>query len=100
MYSPSENYVEHKDDQYVDHLHLKKGQIDKIQEALEYSKTHICPNCGYCPCCGRRTPYSQPYYPPYYPYPFYSQPEEDPYRITSTWVSPCSVYHPTTGNIN
>ena len=41
---------------------------------------HVCPACGYCPCCGRRNP--QPFYPwypvypvnpvyPVYPYPTY-----------------------------
>ena len=46
---------------------------------------HVCPACGYCPCCGRGgTPvpyYPSPYVPPYQPtYPWYS-----PYTIT------CSV---------
>ena len=34
------------------------------------AQQHVCPNCGYCPCCGRRNltvdPYV-PYYPPYTP---------------------------------
>jgi hypothetical protein len=36
----------------------------------EPSAQHVCPACGYCPCCGRRSltvdPYV-PYYPPYAP---------------------------------
>jgi len=36
----------------------------------EQSAEHVCPACGYCPCCGRRNltvdPYV-PYYPPYTP---------------------------------
>ena len=29
-------------------------------------KEKVCPNCGYCPACGRRSHY--PNYVPYYPY--------------------------------
>ena len=41
-----------------------------LEEAREKQKydyhQQVCPNCGYCPCCGRRwgQPY-QPYWPPY-----------------------------------
>lgn len=35
-------------------------------------KPHICPNCGACPCCGRRPYGYQP--PPFAPWPGYPQP--------------------------
>lgn len=42
---------------------------------------HVCPACGYCPCCGRRVtwpptyPMTPVYPPPSYPwYPAYSNP--------------------------
>ena len=34
------------------------------------NQSHCCPNCGYCPCCGR--PYYNQWYP-YQPYPWYWQ---------------------------
>ena len=43
---------------------------DYAQYQATQSAQHVCPNCGYCPCCGRRNltvdPYV-PYYPPYTP---------------------------------
>lgn len=30
---------------------------------------HVCPNCGYCPCCGRINNPVVPYYPPWPEYP-------------------------------
>ena len=32
--------------------------------------THICPNCGYCPCCGRPRGYGYTSYPIYYNGPY------------------------------
>lgn len=34
----------------------------------------VCPNCGYCPCCGRPhyQPSYQPYYTPYWGIPSYT----------------------------
>jgi hypothetical protein len=39
---------------------------------------HVCPNCGFCPCCGRRKYEVAPYPYPYAPY----QPWPSP-----TWIS-------------
>lgn len=38
------------------------------QQNLAQNTQHMCPNCGYCPCCGRANarPYFAPY--PYWPY--------------------------------
>jgi hypothetical protein len=51
--------------------------------AKQYSQGHghinpqVCPQCGYCPCCGRpRGNFNYPQYPTYpylNPYPYYYQ---------------------------
>lgn len=44
--------------------------INKSQETNQ----HPCPNCGYCPACGRGynfTPYPNQWPYPYYPYPYW-----------------------------
>lgn len=43
-----------------------------------------CPNCGYCPHCGRGGAHPAPYYPaPYYPGPYTAPyPWPQPYTIT------------------
>lgn len=49
---------------------LQKEYADKTQQAKQYSSAP-CPNCGFCPCCGRPVnPWSANpwYWPHYYPY--------------------------------
>ena len=42
----------------------------KIAEENKKLQNHICPNCGYCPCCGR--PYGNWNFPHYPTYPYWA----------------------------
>lgn len=46
---------------------FKKLQEDlKKANQLGQQTSNNCPNCGYCPTCGRRNYYNNPpFYPPY-----------------------------------
>jgi len=44
------------------------GQNGQNYAGSPQQPQHVCPNCGYCPCCGRRDQYAQPW--PSYPYPY------------------------------
>lgn len=59
---------------------------------------HPCPNCGYCPCCGRAnsapwpTYIPVPVYPaPYYPAPYYPTTAPAPGFPPIVWMSNASV---------
>lgn len=61
------------DDEYAELMTKYKDAYDKIRMA----NAHACPNCGYCPHCGRGGGYfGVPYYPnypgggTYYPHPY------------------------------
>ena len=91
MYTPAEPTKDNPE--YVDRLNLKEGQLSQIQEALDYSKTHVCPNCGYCPCCGRKNP-TVPYYPPWpgYPEPYIGDyPIWPNYPLPQIWCTSGSI---------
>lgn len=64
----------------------RNAQLKELEErfnAMASQSKHACPNCGYCPHCGRGGHYVAPYYPTY-PQPSY--PWERPW-ITWTTVS-------------
>ena len=51
----------------------KTGLQKKLQEQANTQGSyqdffHTCPNCGYCPHCGRGGYRTYPYQPPYVPY--------------------------------
>lgn len=57
----------------------EQKQMDEMKALAEnYNKLNgSCPQCGYCPCCGRpRGNFNYPTYPtwPYYPGPYYQGP--------------------------
>lgn len=52
---------------------------------------HVCPACGYCPCCGRKNAVPVPSYPPWPGCP-------SPYDPIPFWVPYNPVY--TTGGCN
>lgn len=59
----------------------KLEDFKKLAEQYNQGHAHIsqqvCPQCGYCPCCGRpRGNFNYPTYPtwPYYPGPYYQGP--------------------------
>lgn len=46
-----------------------QAQGGQTQQNYQGEQQHVCPNCGFCPCCGRRNgQYAYPY--PYTPYPY------------------------------
>ena len=56
---------------------------------------HVCPNCGYCPCCGRKSP-AVPYYPPW---PGGAQPYIGDWPTWPTYPTPQVTWTCVAGNI-
>jgi hypothetical protein len=52
----------------------------------QVGQQHVCPACGYCPCCGRKNAVPVPSYPqwPGYPSPYDPIPFWPPYTPTYT----------------
>lgn len=46
---------------------------------------HPCPNCGYCPCCGRANSAPRPLF---VPVPVYPAPYSPVYPTTTPWYPP------------
>lgn len=51
------------------------------------TQSHVCPNCGYCSCCGRQP--ATFHVPPIYPYPWMGiYPPNGTVSVPTVWTYP------------